>query len=649
MKSRTLQIETLDKREMLTTVSLIHGSDRDVAIENHRLIQQAITDCDANSCLIEIPKGNYEVAPGILLRSNVSIEMDQGTILNVNGRPPGYLGIQHLEDGTAASEKRRTYGMFDLLHVPIWGADKSEPYKEPEWAFRHPISNVSITGGTIAGTSFSPDAPATGGSCIENGAIAFNHRPERCEVGINVQGQVVDVVISDITLTQLSMDGMLFQASGGHEKQNYPASIDIIDVRAEDNLRIGLAISAGEDYRVEGGEYSGSSLAGINVENESPRPIRELAIADVLSHNNRPADDCDDPGICQGIGILIQQGRDGSGIEALQLNRVSVESNQHQGIRISNSSDFEIQSSIVGGNGTSDYKPGISVGDSFDFRIEGNIVSRNSGNGIEIYDSSGWATTSNSISNNKGAGITIGGGVDAVPTRVCDDPMDCHIHSNAIIDNEFRAINVNWGAIAIEKNLLVTHANQNVVGIQSQSSHAVIRGNSVQGGVVGIMTASAKAEVVHNHISGFRDFGVSISSESVIAEVTGNIVESFQVSLDAVGIHHPKITSVHNLRDNVVSVSGDSVDGKACKPSEMHSFLEENNTIFGDKAFGLVQSTELCVDGDINGDGEVGFGDFLILAKWFGRPNQTADLDASGLVDFADFLQLAANFGQVAR
>ena len=49
--------------------------------------------------------------------------------------------------------------------------------------------------------------------------------------------------------------------------------------------------------------------------------------------------------------------------------------------------------------------------------------------------------------------------------------------------------------------------------------------------------------------------------------------------------------------------------------------------------------------GDIDGNGEVDFADFLLLSGNFGTAGE-GDLDCSGEVDFADFLTLAANFGQ---
>ena len=72
----------------------------------------------------------------------------------------------------------------------------------------------------------------------------------------------------------------------------------------------------------------------------------------------------------------------------------------------------------------------------------------------------------------------------------------------------------------------------------------------------------------------------------------------------------------------------------------------------GKELFRLVETTDIPVCepslGDIDGDGTVGFSDFLILARDFGSEEATAaiaDLDCDGVVGFTDFLILSENFG----
>ena len=51
--------------------------------------------------------------------------------------------------------------------------------------------------------------------------------------------------------------------------------------------------------------------------------------------------------------------------------------------------------------------------------------------------------------------------------------------------------------------------------------------------------------------------------------------------------------------------------------------------------------------GDLNGDGSVGFDDFLVLANNFGNEAERTegDLNGDGVVGFDDFLTLSSNFG----
>ena len=52
--------------------------------------------------------------------------------------------------------------------------------------------------------------------------------------------------------------------------------------------------------------------------------------------------------------------------------------------------------------------------------------------------------------------------------------------------------------------------------------------------------------------------------------------------------------------------------------------------------------------GDIDGDGDVDFSDFLILSTNFGMSGTLSDgdLDNDGQIAFSDFLVLSANFGE---
>ena len=77
---------------------------------------------------------------------------------------------------------------------------------------------------------------------------------------------------------------------------------------------------------------------------------------------------------------------------------------------------------------------------------------------------------------------------------------------------------------------------------------------------------------------------------------------------------------------------------------------DDNSLIF---AFSVVQPTNPeLLPGDANGDGEVGFLDFLALATNFGSTDAVfaqGDFDGNGSVNFLDFLIVANNFGNTAE
>jgi len=76
--------------------------------------------------------------------------------------------------------------------------------------------------------------------------------------------------------------------------------------------------------------------------------------------------------------------------------------------------------------------------------------------------------------------------------------------------------------------------------------------------------------------------------------------------------------------------------------------IDAFGNVVGHKALAF---TESGVTGDFDGDGAVGFGDFLLFAQHFGLVatddgwNQKFDMDSSGDVGFTDFIAFAAAFG----
>ena len=82
-------------------------------------------------------------------------------------------------------------------------------------------------------------------------------------------------------------------------------------------------------------------------------------------------------------------------------------------------------------------------------------------------------------------------------------------------------------------------------------------------------------------------------------------------------------------------------------------YLSADDGVHGQELW-MISSSADALQGDINGDGNVGFADFLILSLNFGRSENAeladGDIDGNGMVEFADFLLLSHNFGnQIAR
>jgi hypothetical protein len=77
------------------------------------------------------------------------------------------------------------------------------------------------------------------------------------------------------------------------------------------------------------------------------------------------------------------------------------------------------------------------------------------------------------------------------------------------------------------------------------------------------------------------------------------------------------------------------------------SRLSEGIVIFGPGGVGCQPLNALL--GDLDGNGTVGFPDFLALSANFGQmvtSYSAGDVDCNGTVGFPDFLALSANFGQ---
>jgi hypothetical protein len=78
--------------------------------------------------------------------------------------------------------------------------------------------------------------------------------------------------------------------------------------------------------------------------------------------------------------------------------------------------------------------------------------------------------------------------------------------------------------------------------------------------------------------------------------------------------------------------------------------IKDANCLCGTENFDLLLAEIGSLKGDLDGDGQIQFTDFVRLAFAFGKPGSytDGDIDCDGVVQFADFAFLAINFGKTA-
>lgn len=165
----------------------------------------------------------------------------------------------------------------------------------------------------------------------------------------------------------------------------------------------------------------------------------------------------------------------------------------------------------------------------------------------------------------------------------------------------------------------------------------------------GFVNAAHKVVLVG---TGERVAGFELSSPGGLLEPIppGDLtadVSPFQVLLS----NEPSLITVGNLGDGVV-VDGELVTGIGYLGNNPEEELDARWAAEGSiEQVPFVVTREVCgggdLTGDIDGNGEVGFTDFLTLSANFGNAGkfEQGDLDCDGEVNFPDFLILSRNFG----
>ena len=177
-----------------------------------------------------------------------------------------------------------------------------------------------------------------------------------------------------------------------------------------------------------------------------------------------------------------------------------------------------------------------------------------------------------------------------------------------------------------------------------------------------------EGEVASDELSGFVNADGKIVLVGDDLSMSGYQLESSEGLLVPI----PTATSVSPFQfilsntSNLVSIGnvsvGATIDGQVVTPVGYRGASPQTELIgswgiFGDStlhSFVVTRDSVSCdptAGGDLDGDGTVGFTDFLIFSNNFGQSGLSGashllgDLDCNGNVDFPDFLSFSAAFG----
>ncbi len=178
--------------------------------------------------------------------------------------------------------------------------------------------------------------------------------------------------------------------------------------------------------------------------------------------------------------------------------------------------------------------------------------------------------------------------------------------------------------------------------------------------VLNIDPETGSAELRHDSplLGGFDITGITLGSSSGSLEASG--YEGFGGDWDlSPNNDESRITEV-NLTGSVPVSNGTAIplgdlfDTDGAQDVTFRYALSNGIQANGSVVYGLSLDPVGCAPinallGDLDGDGSVAFGDFLVLSSNFGTQTQNygdGDVDCDGTVAFGDFLVLSSNFGQ---
>ena len=133
----------------------------------------------------------------------------------------------------------------------------------------------------------------------------------------------------------------------------------------------------------------------------------------------------------------------------------------------------------------------------------------------------------------------------------------------------------------------------------------------------------------------------------VVVDAEGEVVSVYNLTVNnlAVEENYDELKQILiDASEPVVALPGDCNADGAIDALDLScvATLDERDLVLGELN---------TIAGDLDGDGEVGFKDFLVLSTNFGQEVSSyteGNVDLNDGVDFGDFLVLSRNFGQTA-
>jgi|GEM_PF-6656881 len=94
-------------------------------------------------------------------------------------------------------------------------------------------------------------------------------------------------------------------------------------------------------------------------------------------------------------------------------------------------------------------------------------------------------------------------------------------------------------------------------------------------------------------------------------------------------------------------VSGKPVDVRGLGPGNRYITAILTKHDRSDRPIRMVWNVKITEPGDVNGDGTVGFSDFITISREYGNEAErmNGDIDYSGDVGFTDFIMVSQNYG----